>query len=118
MLRIALAEAAVDAVRHDDEVRIGEQALVVHVGLIDEPHLEFRRAFLQDEQEGPPRAAAEPVAADAVDGILEMDRDIVPVGEFLGDAPIARKIVFLEIVERRIGEHDPEPEVSSARLRS
>ena len=34
--RMPLAEAAVDAVGHDDEVGIGKQALVVHVGLEDE----------------------------------------------------------------------------------
>ena len=40
----------------------------------------------------------------------EMHRDIVPIGEFLGDAAIARRIVFLEIVERGVGKHHAEAE--------
>ncbi len=40
----------------------------------------------------------------------EMHGDVVPVGEFLGDAAVARKIVLLEIVQRGIGKHHAEAE--------
>ncbi|MHC2645244.1 hypothetical protein ACVJGB_008112 [Bradyrhizobium liaoningense] len=39
-----------------------------------------------------------------------MHGDVIPVGELLGDAAIARKIVLLEIVECRIREHHAEAE--------
>jgi hypothetical protein len=40
----------------------------------------------------------------------EVHGNIVPIGEFLGDPAVARRIVFLEIVERCIREHDAETE--------
>src|SRR6478609_2069221 len=43
-------------------------------------------------------------------GAAEVHGNVVPVGEFLGDTAIARRIVFLEIVERRIGEDHAEAE--------
>src|SRR5690349_11667293 len=39
-----------------------------------------------------------------------MHGDIVPVGEFLGDAAVARRIVLLEIVEGGVGKNDAETE--------
>src|SRR5205807_6073220 len=36
--------------------------------------------------------------------------NIVPIGEFLGDAAIARRIVLFEIVQRGVGEHHAEAE--------
>src|SRR5438105_15879316 len=40
----------------------------------------------------------------------EMHGDIIPIGEFLRDAAIARRIVFLEVVERCVGKHHAEAE--------
>src|SRR3954451_14793166 len=40
----------------------------------------------------------------------EVHGDIIPIGELLGDAPIARGIVFLEIVQRRVRKHHAEAE--------
>src|SRR5436305_15051238 len=40
----------------------------------------------------------------------EMHGDLVPVGEFLGNAAVARKIVLLEIVQRGIRKHHAEAE--------
>src|SRR5438309_5609120 len=40
----------------------------------------------------------------------EMHGDIIPIGELLRDAAIARRIVFFEIVERRVGKHHAEAE--------
>src|SRR5262249_54441079 len=50
------------------------------------------------------------VAANAMHRATEMHRDVVPIGKLLRDTAIARRIVFLEIVERRIGEHHTETE--------
>ena len=64
------SEAAVDAVGHDHEIRIREQALVI-VDLVTQPDAEFLRAVLQDQEQGAARAAAEAVAADPVLGSLK-----------------------------------------------
>src|SRR4029079_19294594 len=56
------------------------------------------------------RAAAEAVAADTVHRAAEVHGDVVPIGELLRDAAIARRIIFLEIIERGVGEHHAEAE--------
>ena len=110
MRGVFIAEAAVDAVGQHHEVGIGKARLVVDLGLEVQPDAEFTRAFLQDQQQLAARAAAKAVAADAVYGAAEVHGDIVPIGEFLGDPAIARRIVFLEIIERCIREHHAETE--------
>src|SRR3954454_7686638 len=35
----------------------------------------------------------------------EMHGDIIPISELLGDASITRRVIFFEIVERRVGKH-------------
>ena len=71
---------------------------------------EFARAALQDQKQRAPRAAAKAVAADPMHRSLEVNGDVVPVGEFFGDAPVARRIVLFEIIQRRVGEHHAETE--------
>ena len=71
---------------------------------------ELARPLLQDHQQHAARAAAKAVAADPMHRAAEMHGDIVPIGEFLGDAAIARRIVFFEIVQRRVGKHHAEAE--------
>ena len=85
------------------------------VGRIDlglELHLDAERAgaLLQQPQQGHARAAAEAVAADAVHRALEMDLDVVPVGEVAGDRAVALAVVVLEGLERLVGEHHAEAE--------
>ena len=110
MLDIFVAEAAVAAVGQHHQIRIGEAGLILDVGLEQHDHAEFAGPLLQDQQQRAARAAAETVAADPVHGAAEVNGDVVPVGELLGDAAIARSIVFFEVVEGRIGEHDAEAE--------
>jgi len=69
-------------------------------------------------EEASPGAAAKAVAADPMHRSLEVNGNVVPIGKLFGDAPIARRIVLFEIVQRRIGKNTPKPKVSSARLRS
>jgi hypothetical protein len=64
----------------------------------------------QDQKQRATRAATKTVAADPVHRAAEVHRDIVPIGELLGDAAIARGIVFLEIVEGGVGKHHTETE--------
>ena len=69
---------------------------------------EFARPRLQDQQQRAPGAPAKTIAADPMNRSLEMNGNVVPIGELFGDTPVARRIVFFEIVERRIREHHAE----------
>jgi hypothetical protein len=110
MLRIAVTEPAVDPVGDHHQIAVAEAALIVDLSLIEEPNAEFGGALLKDQQQGSPRTAAKAVASDAVDSALEMDRNVVPISEFLSDPLVTRKIVPLEIVEGRVREHHAEAE--------
>ena len=89
MIGESFAETAVDAVGQHHEVGVGEAADFIDLGFEHQMNAKFARALLQDRQQHAPRAAAKAVAADAVHRAAEMHGDVVPVGEFLGDAAIA-----------------------------
>ena len=91
MIGESFAEAAVDAVGQHHQIGVGEAADFIDLGFEHQMNAEFARALLQDRQQHAPRAAAKPVAADAVHRAAEMHGDVVPIGEFLGDAAIARR---------------------------
>src|ERR1700759_1232078 len=73
-------------------------------------HAEFARPLLKDQKQLATRATAETVTSDPVHRAAKMDGYVVPIGEFLGDTPIAGRVVFLKIVQRRIGKHNAEAE--------
>ncbi len=108
--RVFFANARVDAIAHHDQVGVGKARLVVDVRFEMQFDAELASTLLQDQEQRAPGAAAEAVAADAVGLTLEVDGDVVPIGEFLRDPAVARRIVALERVERRIGEHHAEAE--------
>src|SRR5581483_7948592 len=110
VIDMLLAKAAVDAVRENDEIGIGKACLVVDVDFELQPNTELARPLLQDQQELPSRAAAKAVAADAVHRPAEMHGDVIPISEFLGDTAIARRVIFFEIIEGRIGKYHAEAE--------
>jgi hypothetical protein len=107
----ALADAAVDAVAADDEVVLRLERLDVG-RLLAEAQLnaEFPGPRLDEQQERAARAAAEAVAGDAVDAVLEVDLDVVPICEIVADRGVARLVGGLEDVERLVGEDDTESE--------
>src|SRR6185437_2261196 len=107
---VLFAEAAVDAVGEDDQIGIGEAPLIFDLDLELQVDAEIARPFLEDQKKLAPRAAAKAVAGDTVHSAAEMHGDIVPVSELLGDAAVARRIVFLEIVEGGVGKHHAEAE--------
>jgi hypothetical protein len=115
---IFVAEAAVDAVGQHHQIGVGEARLVVDVGLEHQVDAEFARALLQDQEQLAARAAAKAVAADPVHRAAEVHGDIVPIGEFLGDAAIARGSYFSKLSSVASENTTPKPKVSSARLRS
>src|SRR5262249_44214508 len=80
--------------------------------LLPVPDVDAERmgAAAQDLEQGRARAAAEPVAADAVDSAAEVDLDVVPVGEVAHDRPVGLAVVALERGQRLVGEHHAEAE--------
>ena len=108
-IRMLRADARVDAVGRDDEIGIARRR-GIDLGLEFQLDAERAGALVQQLQQGHARAAAEAVAADAVHRALEMDFDVVPVGEVRRDRAIALEVVFLEGLERLVGEHDAEAE--------
>src|ERR1700730_13611217 len=87
-------------------------ALRVRLDLGLEFQLDAERAgaLLQQPQQRDPRTAAKAVAADAMHGAFEVDLDVVPVGEIVGDRPVALWVVLLEGLQRLVREHDAEAE--------
>ena len=110
VLDIFVTEAAIDAIGQHHQIGISKAGLVVNVCLEQQSDAEFARPLLQDQQQPATRAATEAVAADPMHRAPKMHGDIIPIGELLGDAAIARRIVFLEIVEGRVGKHHAETE--------
>src|SRR5882724_3764119 len=110
VLDISVAEAAVDAVGQHHEIGIGKAGLVLDVGFEHQGDAEFARPLLQDQKQLATRAAAEAIAADPVHRAAKVHGDIIPIGKLLGNAAIARGIVFLEIVQRGIGKHHAKAE--------
>ena len=110
MIGVMLAEAAVAAVGNDDQVGVRKVGRLVDLGLELQLDAELRSPLLQKQQQRPSRAPAEAVATDAVHAVLEVDRDVVPIGEVANDVLIALRIVFCEIVEGFVGKHHAEAE--------
>ena len=103
------ADSAVDAVGGDDQVGVGK---VLRRRLLVEQQFDAQRpsAVMQQHEQGPARAAAEPVAADAVHRAANVDLDIVPIGEILHDRPVARHVGRGERVQSLVAEHHAETE--------
>ena len=120
MVAVLFAEARVDAVgEHDEIVARGELGDVVDLGAELELDAEVAGPLVEEEEQRLPRAAAEAVAADAVARALEVDLDVVPVGEFVGDPPGSSPGRSVSKVSRVWSEKTtPKPKVSSIRLRS
>ena len=109
-IRIDPAQRRVDAVRRHHEVAPGEGPRVRELVLEGELDAKCARALLQDVEERLARAAAEAVARRAQDRTLEVDVDVVPMGEAAANLGIALGVRVAEVGERRVGEDDAEAE--------
>src|SRR5262249_30215140 len=106
-----LARLRVDAVGCNHEVGAADVGRGRrYLRLIPELDAERAGPAAQYFQQRRARAAAEAVTADAVRRALEMNRDIVPVGEMADDRTVALAIVSLEGIERLVGKYHPEAE--------
>src|SRR5262249_29726707 len=102
---VALADPAVYAVGGHDQVGVGEAVEAVDLGLEGELDAQVAGAGLQDLQQLLAADAAEAVAARAHRLALEMDLDIVPVGEVGTDLGRALGVVRLQVVQRLLRQH-------------
>ena len=108
-VEIARANPAVEAVGGDDEIRLEfarRDDIVGDVGLEHELDAERLATLLQDVEQALPADAAEPVAARRDRGAAEMDVDVVPVVERVGDLARGLRVGGLEIAHRVVREHD------------
>src|SRR5262245_42421610 len=107
----SLAEVGIDAIRDHHEIGIANGGIERRdFALVLDLDAQRAGAPPQDLQQRRARAAAKPVASDAVRGAAEMDLDVVPIGEVADDRAVALAVVGLEGVERLVREHDPEAE--------
>jgi hypothetical protein len=111
MICVGFADAAVDAVGRNDQIITARQhCWIVDLLLEQQFYTKLPRPVLQEHQQRPARAAAEAVAADAVRIALEMDFDVVPVGEAGADRLVTWRIRRLERVKRLVRENHAETE--------
>ena len=106
--RVLRAHAAVDAVAGDDDVgaELARRGFVVDdVLLVQQLDAERLATALQDAQQPLAADAAEAVAAGADRPPAEMDVDVVPVVERVGDLARRLRIGGFEVAERLVGEH-------------
>src|SRR5262249_33843001 len=105
------ARARIEPVRNHDEIGVAHGGIERRgFVLVLDLDAESAPPPAQDLEKRRARAAAEPVAADAVPRAAEMDLDIVPISEVADDRPITLLVVSLEGVERLVREPDAEAE--------
>ena len=107
MLFVGVSDAAVGAVGGDDEVVAGP-VVEVRARLMFEADIdaEIPGALLQDREQALPADADEAVAGRAYRGAVDVDVDIVPMGEFLADDRARDGVVGHEVLDRLVGEDD------------
>ena len=104
-LRVALADAAVEAVGADHQVGARELRLGADIGLEHQLHAQFFASRLQDVEQPLAADAAEAVTAGADRAALEMDVDVVPVIEAVEDLQIRRRVCGLQVFQRLVRKH-------------
>ena len=109
-LAVAFPDGRVDPVGADHQVEATERGGVADLAFEVEIYAEPGAAALQNVEQRAPRAAAEAVPAAAHGLAVEDEVDLVPVDEDVADRVVALRVVVAEIVERLVGEHDPEAE--------
>src|SRR5580692_464350 len=104
-VRVLVAGAAVQAIGGDDQVRVGELALVLDFVPETLVHAQLMGALLQDLQQFLTADAAEAMATADELAATEMNGNIVPVMEVRQDRAVRLRIGGAEIPHGLIGEH-------------
>lgn len=111
MLGIGVADAAVGAVRRDDEVIIGPVGEIgARLMLEMQVHAELAGTFLQDREQALAADADKTMAGGADTFAMDMDVDIVPMREFVADGGATDGIVRHQILDGLVREDDPPAE--------
>ena len=102
----------VRAVGGDDQVVLtaGVERVDIHGGRKMKARAQFGRAVLQCSEQDPSVHGGHSVAAGGCGHTLAAHLDGVPVPAVLGQSVPQYGIDPVDVVERRVGEHDPEPE--------
>ena len=102
---MAGARAAVGPVCRDDEVGIGECALILHVVLECLLDTELTGALLQQVEQALAAYAAEAVSAAHEAPAVDVNRDVIPVVKARGDRPVGLGLGGAEVIHGPVGEH-------------
>jgi hypothetical protein len=108
--RVLRAEPAVHPVRGDHQVHAVQVAVVATSVLEAEVGAEGGGAVAEDLEELDARDAGEAVPARGDGGAAEVDVDVVPVREVVGDLAVRLGIGLAQVAERLVGEDDTPPE--------
>src|SRR6185503_13069529 len=103
--RVLLADAAVDAVGSDQQIRIGELRFIANLMLKCLLDAEARRPLLQDVEQALALDAGEAVTAGADRGAVNVNVDVVPVIEAVDDGGVRRRVRGGEPCHGLIREH-------------
>src|SRR2546421_1132822 len=107
---MAGARAAVGPVCGDDEVGIGECALILHFMLECLLDAELTGALLQQVEQALAAYAAEAMSAAHEAPAVDVNRDVIPVVEARGDRPVGLGVGGAEVLHGPVGEHHPPAE--------
>ena len=110
VLGVARPEERVHAVGGQHEIGPGPGRGIVDLCRELQADAELGGAGLQDVEQPLARQPGEAVAGRRQHLILIVDLDVVPVREGAGDGGVGLGVGLLEILERRVGEHDAEAE--------
>ena len=113
----AVADAAVDAVRGDDQIVCAPFGIVrVAFGFEAQLDAQFSGAILQDFEQPLAPNADEAVARRANGFTMDVDVDVVPMREFVGDDLGRDRVVGHEVVDRLVGKDHAPAEGHPARV--
>ncbi len=110
MLGIVFADPGVDAVAGDHQIGLGEVVERADLALELHRDAELAAALLEQQQQRLARHAAEPVPARGDLAPAVEDVDVVPIGEFVADRVVARRVVVAEMPQGLGREHHAEAE--------
>ena len=110
MLLVTFADEAVDAVRRHDQIGVFELLEIGDFPREMELDAEFPAARVEDHQQRAALGAAKAMSGRSHRLAVEMEVDLIPVGEFARDRSIGRRVIVHQIVQRLVGKDDAEAE--------
>ena len=116
-VRARVADPAVDPVGGDDQVVIAPACRIgIALGFIVEPHPQLPGARRQQVEQGLRPMPMKPCPEEDQAGAADMDCNIVPMGEAVGNRGARHRIVGHQIVDRLVGKDDTPAKGHAARI--